>query len=309
MAGRACQPDADTNSRKACCGMRTVLTPTKGTEKILCALAAFDHLTALQIARLCYSVSSLSFVRKKLRLLIAARVVMALPRQLATLPAVYTLAGEGYTVAEAMGMTPGRRVRAAEEKEKARNLYFLKHTIAVTDVLIAARLLTKHNPAIMLNRLYLERELKRKIYLTAAPPMGEGRTHQLCLEPDAALDFIIQGKWQEFFHIEYYRTHLREYRFKQKIRTYAHYAASPIHQELFQTPALAIAVLCSSFDLAATLKRWTEEALQEAEQPELGERFFFTSSDPATASPEELFLSPVWEQALSTTKTPLLVLE
>jgi hypothetical protein len=43
-------------------------------------------------------------------------------------------------------------------------------------------------------------------------------------------------------------------------------------------------------------------------QEEEGERFFFTSSDPATTNPEELFLSPVWEQAFSSAKTPLLML-
>jgi hypothetical protein len=59
----------------------------------------------------------------------------------------------------------------------------------------------------------------------------------------------------------------------------------------------------------ATLKRWTEEALQDMHRPEEGERFFFRSVDPAAVSPEELFLSPVWERALSSAKTPLLVLE
>jgi hypothetical protein len=49
--------------------------------------------------------------------------------------------------------------------------------------------------------------------------------------------------------------------------------------------------------------------LQALPLPELGERFFFTNSDPATVSPEELYLSPIWEQAFGTTITPLLVLE
>jgi hypothetical protein len=40
-----------------------------------------------------------------------------------------------------------------------------------------------------------------------------------------------------------------------------------------------------------------------------GDRFFFCSLDTATVSPEELFLAPVWENAFSTTKTPLLILE
>jgi hypothetical protein len=43
--------------------------------------------------------------------------------------------------------------------------------------------------------------------------------------------------------------------------------------------------------------------------PEEGERFYFTSIPVATASPTDVFLSPVWERAFGTTKTPLLVLE
>jgi hypothetical protein len=62
--------------------------------------------------------------------------------------------------------------------------------------------------------------------------------------------------------------------------------------------------------MAATLKRWTEETLQAMGRAEEGEGFFFRSiADTATASPEELYLTPVWEHAFSTTKTPLLVLE
>jgi hypothetical protein len=61
--------------------------------------------------------------------------------------------------------------------------------------------------------------------------------------------------------------------------------------------------------MMALLKSWTEEALRETESIADGDWFFFCSVDPATASPEELFLAPVWEQAFRTTKTPLLVLE
>jgi hypothetical protein len=68
-------------------------------------------------------------------------------------------------------------------------------------------------------------------------------------------------------------------------------------------------VLAQSPELAQTLKRWTEDVLLALAQPEQGERFFFCSCDPATASPEELFLSPAWKQAFGTTTTPLLVLD
>jgi hypothetical protein len=285
--------------------------PVKGAEKILLSLAQFDYLTAAQITRLLYAPSSLSFVRKKLNALIASGFVLALRGQSVTLPTVYTLTGTGCAFAEALGVPKRKRVRPTEEGEKAANFYFLQHTASVTDVLIAARLLTQTVPGIRLNRLYLERELKRKIYVQIPVPIGDGMTelHTICLEPDAAVDFVMQGKWQDFYHIEVYRTHLREYRFKQKIAAYAAYAASSLHQELFHTPALSIAIFCVTDQLTGTLKHWTEEVLQELQQSELGERFCFRSIDPATATPADLYLAPEWEQAFGTAKTPLLLLE
>jgi hypothetical protein len=113
----------------------------------------------------------------------------------------------------------------------------------VTDVLLAAHLLSKRVPAIRLARLYTERELKRKIYVPLAG-------NSVCLEPDASLLFRITETWhedpetwEEFFHIEVYRTHLRQERFKHKIHTYTAYATSSRHTTLFHTPALAMAIL------------------------------------------------------------------
>jgi hypothetical protein len=298
--------------------MLTAGHTAKGTEKMLLALAAFDYLTAAQVTRLCYAKGSLTYVKAGLKTLVESGFAVAVGGRGTHYPRVYTPTGTGYAfVSAAQGIPQGRRVRPREEEKKAANQYFLQHTIAVNDVLIATRRLTKNNPAIVLNRLYLERELKRKIYVAVASPLSTRTTHQhnslatrqMCLEPDAAVDFSLQGKWREFFHLEVYRTHLREYRFKYKIQAYVSYAASSMQQKLFQTTSLNIAVLCSSSHLAETLQRWTEEVLGAVRQPELGERFFFTSVDPASASPEELFLTPVWEQPFSDTKTPLLMLE
>jgi hypothetical protein len=81
------------------------------------------------------------------------------------------------------------------------------------------------------------------------------------------------------------------------------------HEAFFHTPALSVAVIAQTEQMAATLKHWTEEVLAEMERQPEGEWFFFCSLDTATASPEEMFLSPCWEQAFGSAKTPLLVLE
>jgi len=281
----------------------------KGSEKILVPLSEFGYLTVSQLTKLLYAPSSQSYVQKQLKYLIAGKYVMPLAHRFVTQPRVYTLTGKGQSFLTALGVRQQIRIRPREEKAKAHNFLFLQHTIAVTDVLIAARLLSQTIPNIQLTRMYLERELKRTIYV-AVPD-------KICIEPDASVEFestvLSDGTEHtavDFFHIEVYRTLPPvEGRFKQKIAGYVTYAVSGQHAQLFQTPALSIAVFAATDRMAATLKRWTEEALQDMERAEEGEWFFFCSRDPATAAPEELFLTPQWEQAFGTTTTPLLVLE
>jgi hypothetical protein len=81
------------------------------------------------------------------------------------------------------------------------------------------------------------------------------------------------------------------------------------HQALFHTSALSIAVFAQTKEMAQTLKEWTEEALTKLAQPAEGQRFFFnTIADPTSATPTEMFLAPIWQQAFGTATTPLLVL-
>jgi Replication-relaxation len=256
-----------------------------------------------------YQPKSLGFVRQKLNSLVAAGFVLALPGRFVTEPRIYTLTAKGYTAASALGVQLAKRVRPSEERDKARNRFFIEHTLAVSDVLIAAWQLSQTHPGIVLSRMLTERELQRKIYV-AIP-------ERICIEPDASCEFTIteaagnkQVRWMDFFHIEVYRNlPPADWRFKQKVHGYVTSVDTGQHEALFQTPALSIAVIAQTEPMAATLKQWAEEALTEMHLPEEGERFFFRSVDPAAVSPGELFLAPDWESAFSMTKTPLLVLE
>jgi hypothetical protein len=289
--------------------MRTPAKPLKGAEKILFALAEFGYLTAEQITRLLYAPSSLSHVRKQLKRLVAGGFVLALAGKAVNLPLVYTLSGVGRAYAAAMGTSPRSRFRPSEEYDKGHNPFFLKHTMAVTDVLIAARLLAQTVPGITLSRLVTERELKRKIYVEVP--------EKICIEPDASVQFTMTETWHEtpqtwedLFHIEVYRNLPPvEWRFKQKIAGYVTYVDTGQREALFQTPALSIAIFVQTPQMATTLKRWTEEALQEIERPQEGDWFFFSNLNVATASPTEMFLSSVWQHAFSPTPSPLLPLE
>jgi hypothetical protein len=289
--------------------MSTPVKIRKAWEKIIVALALFDYLTAYQLARLLYSPASISRVRKELKSLTVASLALSLGGRAVNLPLVYTLSSKGRQCAASLGVSASRRLRPSEEKDKGYNPYFLKHTIAVTDVLIAARILSQTVPHIELTRILTERELKRKIYVELP--------EKVCIEPDARCEFLLTETWHEttqtwkdFFHIEVYRNlPPAEWRFKQKIHGYVTYALTGQHEALFNTAALSIAIITQTEQMETTLKRWTEEALNEIGRPNDGDWFFFCSLDTATASPEEMYLAPVWERAFGTNKTPLLVLE
>jgi hypothetical protein len=293
------------------------------SHQLLVALAAFDYLTPSQAARLLGKERSLTYIRETFRSLTAEKLVLSLAGRVVTMPRVYTLTAKGREYAGMLWKpATGKRFRPSEEHDKVRNPYFLKHTLAVTDVLIAARLLAKSTPGITLTRMYTERALKRRISVVLPDQRtdgGEPAVRQICLEPDAGVLFRVTESWHEepqtwedFFFIEVYRNLPPvEWRFKQKIQGYVTTVDTGQHKALFHTQALSIAVITASESdqMATTLKRWTEEALIEIGRAEEGERFFFqTIADPATATPEELYLSPVWESAFGTAKTPLIVL-
>jgi hypothetical protein len=289
--------------------MRPPLHMAKGHADILRVLALFDYLTAVQVTRLCYSPGSLKYVKAQLKSLADTGLVLCLGGRGTNLPLIYTLTGKGRRLAGTLSGQQPKRFRPQEAREKQVNLSFMQHTLAVNDVLISARLLSESRPDITLTRMYREPELRRRIYVQLP--------ERICIEPDAGCQFLStkMGEdrtetWEDFFFIEVYRTlpPVKE-RFKQKIQGLVTYVATGQHEALFGTSALSIAVIAQTPQLATTLKSWTEEALRERERPIDGDWFFFCSVSPAAASPEELFLSPVWEQAFGSAKTPLLVLE
>jgi hypothetical protein len=280
-------------------------------ERFILDLVAFDYLTVRQLLLLeGYASTSLTYGQELIKSLVAAKYALPLVGTAVNQPRIYTLTEKGRHYASILGMPTHKRFRPAEEAEKARSGYFIRHTVLINDVLIAARLLTQTVPGITLSRLYTERELKRKIFvtLTREQAVGRGTPRTICLEPDASVRFLIKETWEDFFHIEVYRNlPPAEWRFKQKVLGYVTTATSGQHQTLFHTESLSIAVFAQTEEMAATLREWTEEALQQ--QPDDGGRFFFSSLNVANASPTEMFLSPVWEQAFSDAKVPLLMLE
>jgi hypothetical protein len=291
--------------------MQTTQEKQTPRDKLRFALGEYEFLTARQLTDLLYKKGSLTYVRDNLKALRDTGDVLSFGGRGTNLPVIYTLSGNGRRYVARHGKPGAGRYRLAETQAKTHNGYFLRHTLAVNDVLIAARLLSQTVPAIILNRVYHERELRRKI--AVAIPAGR-KTRQIFLEPDAGLDVRIRSArdetvWRDFFFVEVYRHHPMEHRFKQKVQGYVGYAAAGQQETLFHTAALTITLFCDTAAVKTRLQGWTEQVLAQCGQEHEGERFFFSDIAVSDESPTDVFLSPVWEQAFRTTKTPLLVLE
>jgi hypothetical protein len=134
------------------------------SHQLLVELDACDYLTASQAARLLEKERSLTYIRDQCSWLVSTGLALSLESRYITMPRVYTPTCKGREYAHLLcGTTSDKRFRPSEERDKARNELFIKHTITVTDVLIAGRLLAKRSPAITLNRMFTEQALKRKI--------------------------------------------------------------------------------------------------------------------------------------------------
>jgi hypothetical protein len=280
----------------------------KWVDKIILDLAVFDYLTPEQIARLHRAIGSLTYVKAQLKALVDADLALSIGGRGTNLPLLYTLRGKGRSLASALSEQQRKRFRPTEAREKQTNTYFMRHLLAVNDVLISARLLSQTQPDITLTRLYREPELRRRIYVDVP--------FRICIEPDGGCQFLSTKigqerpeTWEDFFFIELYRTlpPVKE-RFKQKIQGYVTYVATGQHEALFATPVLSLAVIAQTPQMMGMLKYWTEEALREIDKPEEGEWFFFCSPDTATASPEELFLSLAGSRHLARPKPRLSIL-
>jgi DNA-binding MarR family transcriptional regulator len=226
--------------------MQTPLNMTKRHAAILRVLARFDYLTARQVTRLLYASGSYTYVTTQLKALVDTGLAMTSGGRGTSLPLIYTLTGKGRTVASSLSAQQPRRFRPAEAREKQTNTYFMRHLLAVNDVLISARLLFATHPAVTLTRLYREPELRRRIYVQLP--------ERICIEPDGGCQFLTtkMGQdrpetWEDFFFIELYRTlpPVKE-RFKQKIQGYVIYVNTGQHEALFNTPALSLAVIAQT---------------------------------------------------------------
>ncbi len=271
---------------------------------IVLAVYTYQFLTVEQVLRLLYKPGSLQYVRVRLKQLADAGFLHRLrqPRPTAgNTPFVYTLARRGINSLSAAGYAEFARFRPAEQQ--AHSWLFLDHTLAVNDVLIAAALVQRAVPDIVLADMRHER-LLRHTPVRVTTDRGE----TIGIVPDGWLTFHLRGQAQMSIVLELDRGTVEQRPFQRKIRGLLAYAAGP-YQQFFGTTSITVAIATTAGkERMERLRGWCEQVLRDVQREQEADLFFLTQLPEGTLDPQTLYLAPIWWQPFAQVPLPLLEL-
>jgi len=279
-------------------------------EEILRLLFDFHYLTAEQLTRLRYSPTSINHARELLKRLfdkgLVGRTFGPRSQPAGSVPWVYFLARKGRRLMSEMGLETERRYRPSEERRRTDT--FLFHTLAVNDVLVAAKLLERHIGAVMIAGMRHDLDLKRNpVKLpTGKVDQKTGEVEQESISPDGWVNFRARLPDRERpvsfpLLLEIDRDTEGVDRIKKKVRGLLSYIKEP-YQEIFGTRYVTVAFIVEDAACRraggpdkrlADLVRWAEETLKDLGQEKQANLFVFTTLPSGhELDPVEFFLSP-----------------
>jgi hypothetical protein len=240
--------------------------PTLRDRQILDALAAYHFLSAEQACRLVFgSLGSLSYCRDRLKRLYHAHLVDRVPLQRG-------LYGSPLPV-----YTPRQR------NPVQRDVYFLEHTLATTDFILAANALCQQD-SFTLVELVHERDLRKRPVRVALTDRHEA------VIPDAYLRVVIDDRYELAWCLELDCGTESSRAFRRKVSRYLAFAAGP-YQERFGTPAMTVVVVTTAGPRReASLVAAIEQELFALGCEDQGDLFRVASAHASSESPEALFL-------------------
>lgn len=276
---------------------RVAVTPAQ--DAILRALNRYHFLTAQQLCRLRYSEGSLTYVQSLFKTLTdlgyCQRLWLPRTDQHGSSPSVYCLAIKGLNFLRSEGLDVPSRSRRSEQVR--RSLYFLDHTLALNDFLIAAELLCCQLPDFELAGMLHERDLKQHPFDVQV----DGAHHSVI--PDAWLDLRVQKRFslaRVCLSVELDMGSESQSKWRRKVRSLLAFACGP-YQTVFDTRCITFAVVTTAGEKRlADLLKWTEAELQLAGEAQNASLFLFAACRPAKVPPDDLFFRPCWYQPLST---------
>jgi hypothetical protein len=308
-----------------------ILTPVD--EKIIQTVYKYHLVTVEQVTRALYSKGSITTVRARLAHLAALHYLLSfnLPTPRGKRPKIYTIARPGLNHLKTLGVDVNPRFRPNEIADLEKNLPYLKHTLAVNDVLIAAANLEKHDPSITLYDMRHERFLKQepdKYPIAIYDEEGKLlRTEYYTLVPDGFLDFHIKDEerdktYRRCILLEVDRGTEERKQFKRKIRGLLTFVKSGMYTKKYHSRKVTIAFATTrGSQRVEKMQEWTRSELAKTkEPPEISHMFVFTALPHAidettndelealALDPETLFLSPTWVVPFQKNRPPMTLL-
>ncbi len=251
------------------------LSLTRRDEDIRQALAEFNFLTASQICRLVFgSESAISYCRKRLKMLYHAH-------QVDRLFLFRSPHGSPRTVYVLKHRNPS-----------ARSQYFLEHSLAVTDFLLALRSLQR-NGSIELMKVVSERELRKNPIRVRVG--GEDRA----LVPDCYVSLHLHHQRQTYemnWAVEVDRATETQAVFSaRKVLSHLALAHGPF-QQLFHSTALTVVIITTGGQKrVAALIQAVENTLGRLALSKDADLFRIGTADLASDDPAHIFLDPCFK--------------
>ncbi len=286
---------------------------------ILQAVYCYQYLTVQQITRLFFSVHSQrsqNHAGQYLKRLAEAQWLVRFPlpaTQKGNRAYVYTLAYKGVKYLHTLGFDVSLSYRQAKP---APSYQHMQHTLCLNDVLIAAALLTRRVPSVVLADMQHEWMLKQKpLHVPSPDTPGENRKptgwQVTTVIPDAWLDFRLSLNgitYQTAVWLELDRGSEEQKQFRRKVRGLYHASCSETYRQEFGAQTIIIAFATTAGEKRREqLRQWTKQELSLLQTIADADLLLFTSLPPTDdLDPEWLFLSPVWLTPLTNTPVPLL---
>ena len=281
-------------------------------KSLLSAILRYHCLTAMQLTKLLYAPSSLTWIQGKLKALHDAGYLLrdripSRPTQ-GSAPLYYALSRRGLAWLASQGVAVPSPTRAYQVHEYS--YLFLAHLLAVNEVLIAAELVCKAQPALSLARLLHDQELKRRpVYVTDQA----GRKRAVI--PDGFLDFEVHTErpYRAPLCLELDRGTERQAAVREKVRNLVAFSRGP-YQEAFGRRSLTICVVASpGGERLKQLITWTRAELTALSvSPAEADIFRFGAfaldwhvPEPERPTPAQLFLEPGWYRLADDKPVPL----
>jgi hypothetical protein len=264
--------------------------------------------TNRQICRRFYSDKSLAYVKRLLKPLVDHGLLHGRFLERVTRygrpQTVYFLAPDGMKYLQESGGADTGNMRYRSSEINSLTSLFIRHTLAVNDMLIAAERLAADVPQVELWRVLHERELLA--VLSSSKKTG---THSP-VKPDLMLDIRIRHHPTDTatdrypLAIEVDLDTESEDQWKRKITGYLDWLQnrSGSYYEFFGTSDLTVAVQTSSLQRLRFLLSWTEDILKQRQAFPYADMFYFTDASPMSVSPYHMYFGNQWSIPYHMTK-------